>query len=369
MSNLLKEAIADAAILKEMALKNAEQLVVEKYSSQIKEAVDSILEQDEEEEDLGDLGDLGGDEDLSGLGDDEDLGDLGGEGDGLTMSVGGTSDIAADVPLAAAGGEKLCSCPDDDEEIEISFDDLEQQMSQGAEADPLDREAVADEIVPNDNGGFPPAGSDQEEEEEELTEEDIKTALNELLDVDLKPVPSGQLVQNNAQIIDNAEMQLAADAGATEEEKEDEETLQRQLQTITESHKRLQKAHKTLKSNYVELKNLAKEVKDKLIELNNTNARLHYTNRILKDNSLNEQRRNKIVEALSKAGTAKEAKLVFETLQSTMDRQGQQSLNEAVSKHNHTAILLTSARTKVEGEEKQEYVPLAKRFQKLAGIK
>ena len=53
MSNkMLEQAIIDANALKEVALKNAEATVVEKYSRQIKEAVDNMLEQDEEELDL-----------------------------------------------------------------------------------------------------------------------------------------------------------------------------------------------------------------------------------------------------------------------------------------------------------------------------
>ena len=39
MSSLLEQAIIDAKALKDAALKNAEQLVIEKYSDQIKEAV------------------------------------------------------------------------------------------------------------------------------------------------------------------------------------------------------------------------------------------------------------------------------------------------------------------------------------------
>ena len=45
MSNMLEQAIADAAALREQAIKNAEQSVIEKYSHQIKEAVDSMLEE------------------------------------------------------------------------------------------------------------------------------------------------------------------------------------------------------------------------------------------------------------------------------------------------------------------------------------
>ena len=44
MSSLLERAIIDAAALKETALKNAENLVIEKYSHEVKHAVDRLLE-------------------------------------------------------------------------------------------------------------------------------------------------------------------------------------------------------------------------------------------------------------------------------------------------------------------------------------
>ena len=48
MSNMLEQAIADAAALREQAIKNAEQSVIEKYSHQIKEAVEQMLEADDD---------------------------------------------------------------------------------------------------------------------------------------------------------------------------------------------------------------------------------------------------------------------------------------------------------------------------------
>ena len=48
MSTLLEQAIIDAEALKEAAMKNAEAAIIEKYSSEVKAAVESILEQDEE---------------------------------------------------------------------------------------------------------------------------------------------------------------------------------------------------------------------------------------------------------------------------------------------------------------------------------
>ena len=48
MSNtsMLEQAIVDAETLKETALKSAESTILEKYSSEVKEAIDSLLEQD-----------------------------------------------------------------------------------------------------------------------------------------------------------------------------------------------------------------------------------------------------------------------------------------------------------------------------------
>ena len=47
MSNLLKEAIVDAKALRESALKNAENIVMSKYSHEVKKTLDELLEQDE----------------------------------------------------------------------------------------------------------------------------------------------------------------------------------------------------------------------------------------------------------------------------------------------------------------------------------
>ena len=54
MSKMLEQAIIDAEALKEAALKNAEQSVIEKYSSEIKNVMEKLLAQGEDE--MGGLG-------------------------------------------------------------------------------------------------------------------------------------------------------------------------------------------------------------------------------------------------------------------------------------------------------------------------
>ena len=44
-----------------------------------------------------------------------------------------------------------------------------------------------------------------------------------------------------------------------------------------------------------------------------------YVNRIFKANTLNESQKLRVVESLDKAGTAKEAKLIYETIKDTFN--------------------------------------------------
>jgi hypothetical protein len=47
MSALLKEAFIDAKALRDVALKNAEATIVEKYSDEVRQTLDTLLEQEE----------------------------------------------------------------------------------------------------------------------------------------------------------------------------------------------------------------------------------------------------------------------------------------------------------------------------------
>ena len=82
MSSMLEQAVVDAKMLREAAVKNAEETLIEKYSDDIKDAVEKLLEQDEEE----------------------------------------VGDVGIDVPLAATDGEDLCACPEEEDEIELIND-------------------------------------------------------------------------------------------------------------------------------------------------------------------------------------------------------------------------------------------------------
>ena len=129
MSNLFKEAIVDANALREAALKSAESTIIDKYSDEVRAALDGLLEQDE----LGglDLGaDLGGAPDLGAdpaadLGADLGAPDLDVEAEG---EVDGIEEDVEDVPYAATDGaskmdgKNLKNIPGEGEDVEVTLD-------------------------------------------------------------------------------------------------------------------------------------------------------------------------------------------------------------------------------------------------------
>ena len=117
MSQMLEQAIVDAEALKEAALKNAEQSILEKYSKEVKGFVDSLLEQPEDE--------LGGLPVLD-----------------PTLDAPATDEFP-DMPRADTEGEELCPCPDEEEEWKIDFDSLATQMKAEEEEELIDPEELA----------------------------------------------------------------------------------------------------------------------------------------------------------------------------------------------------------------------------------
>ena len=113
------------------------------------------------------------------------------------------------------------------------------------------------------------------------------------------------------------------------------------------------------------LKSIAIKATKKLEEVNFSNAKLIYTNRILKSDSLNERQKNKLVEAISKVGSVEEAKIVYDTLNenlSSKSKDAPKTLNEAVSK-NSPLILKSNKNEKQTAGQNQ-----VDRLRRLAGI-
>ena len=400
-SSMLEQAVIDAQALKEAAIKNAEQEVLDKYAGEIKEAVDILLEQPMEEP----MEEPFGMEEMpvAPMGD-EDPFDVGLEDE--------PDDIADKLSMKAVDGEDACACPcpGEDEVIELDLDALmksagtmedeeedimfemtqselkdllnEQQpspvqssvLAQDPEEDVMD--VAPDEIA---NKLIDMFGSDEEEissgeeelyedEEIELDEEILEQAIEEILKVDLENVPRGMIGTTHPtkpEQVYAVEVASAADEDSTE--KESNEVFDKAVKKITNLEEQV-KSHKSEKNRLIkehnELKSVARQVSDKLTELNIANAKLVYQNRILESHSLNERQKEKLVETISNANSTEEAKVIFETLQGSLtskEKNSPQNLSEAVSKNNR--LVLKSNR-----KESQASDSAVDRMKKLAGI-
>ena len=347
-ANILEQAIIDAKALREAALKNAETSILEKYSAEVRGAIDVMLEAEMEDQNIM-------------------------EHDMVTPEE--EMEIA---PLAAAEGEDLCGCPDQEEEIEweLSLDDLK-VMSDDMEADvPLSQDDLAVELGAEEEEGelalqesetldeeidlvFEEEGEVAEEDapmdEDIELDEDMAREIVEDLVVEIEPTKSGWAGTPEPVVRHQEEQELARLAGTEAKEEND---------ALVAAAAELSEAKKVVEAENTKLKQLIYDLKGKLDESILSNAKLLYTNQTLTSASLNERQKNRIVESIQDADSVEEAKVIFETLQSAAGPSVRKpkSLSEVISR---PSLQVSRRRNENKGRES-----VAKnRFQKLAGIK
>ena len=191
---MLDQAIVDAKQLKEAAIKSAESSIIEKYSSEIKEAVDTMLNQEE---------------------------------------VINEEDVVANMPMAASD---VTSAPatDGQEVIELDFQELEHMIDQelnGEEQpeDMVDRHEFAEEEL-EDEEKDELQESDEidlsslfEYEDEEISlDEEAISEIAEKLTLDFQPEKSGFLGTPVSQVDDAYDEYKALEVHAEDAEDDDD---------------------------------------------------------------------------------------------------------------------------------------------------
>ena len=367
MPTLLEQAIIDAQELRNAALSNAETTILEKYNAEVRNMVESLLDEQEEDE-------MGMD-------------DMGGMGDEMGMEPDMLGDEAPDDGVAgqagfgAAAGQPMCPCPDDAETkmVTLKIDDL-LAMSDQLDGTPAMGEPKDQEDLAMDLGIVP--GDEQEEEEEidlstlaegleeeyELDEEEVMEEEAEIDEADLK-----ELVEEL--IVDMAGTKrgwLGASAAETNFEEELElarrssTDYQEELKSLRAAHDKVSIQNESLAKKSNLLTETVYALKEKLEELNLSNAKLLYSNQALSSTSLNERQKSKVVESIQKADSVEEAKVIYETLQSavgTSRKRTPKSLSEVVSRRPSTIV------PKRRKERTRQEDLVRDRFRTLAGIK
>jgi hypothetical protein len=345
---MLEQAIVDAKALKEAALKNAEQAVIDKYSTEIKAAVEELLEGNESEQTINE-----------------------------EMEIPYASDpsLADEEPV-----EMEMEFEFNPEDFRLDLESIKTQAEADPESggeQPQDTPSLASDIGLTDEqpaapvedlGGEGLGGLLQESEldkEDQLVNEllslleDDEDILDEALTVDMEEVKHGHFVTDNGARKYDAEKELAAQQSSEYKEKADE--LEKEVGELKNSvlmyQDRQTKIHSVLD-----------DMKGKLEEMILQNARLIYSNKVLSDTSLNERQKSKIVEAIASAETLKEAKTLYKTLKETTvgtrKERGPKSLSESVQRKQ----VLSAHLPRRKQEKSTEQHDFASRMKKLAGL-
>lgn len=391
----MEEAIIDATALKEAALKSAQASILEKYAPDVKKAIQVILEQEVLPTDTGN------DDPLAGLESDtlpslddagKGKGSAGDDGAGLTMPMPeegpDPSNAVKKLPLAATESEKLCACPDEDEEVEINFDELERQMAATEPDDnvpdgmpqesPEQINLKMNEEIEIDEALLQGLFENSDEELEEGCDEEIEESLQEV-DEPHRPDADDQQITTGVNQIDKDGHGQVIGRLSKRDIDDHNKKVQAQKQSqlkenrifsenniLINEKKQLLTAKQELLQENKKLKNVVQDFTKRLTDLNLSNAKLLYTNKALISNSLNERQKIKIVEAISKAESVEEVNVVFRTLQQTVGSGNKKpepkSLSEVVG--NKEGLQFTrSKETKATQSN-----PVYDRMQKIAGI-
>ena len=374
MSSMLEQAIIDAEQLKETAQRTAEEAVIEKYQSEIKEAVSKILEQEDP------------------LAEEEDA--------ALVVDEGEVS-IVDDLPSAQLAEE--------DDVVEINLDQLEELMAQEMQegdldpSDMLEREEVAEEIEAlteeedldeeielDEDIDDLLAEEEDLDEEIEIDESDLAEAIKEMLGKELGPDVEGEGEDlKELEDVEVVEEEVSDEVKARTEPKDkankadflpkkvrdeinakektnESKLLQKENKTLLREQKKMNNKVQLLENKVEKYGTVINQLKEKLDESNLTNAKLLYQNRILNSISLNERQKDKIVEAISNATSVEEAKIIFETLQSAVGLKSkknrkQESLNEVVTRSSSAFIPRKEVKPKTD--------VFSDRMKRLAGLK
>ena len=332
MSNMLEQAIVDAEALKEAAYKNAEAMMIEKYSGHLKDAISQLLEADGEEEDM----ELDMPVDLGG-GDDEEIGE----------------------PDNAPTSDEFESSEDIAGELS---DDDELQLTEAALMQLLDETTYGEDDT-DDDAITSASDKDFKTGVESGTVDKIVKKRGEDLDDD------EEQKKRDSWLDEQADETVTSDLEVVSEEETDDEDVTEENTELKEQVANLNKKLGSMQNKNVKLNKLARKLGNKLDELNLNYARLLYTNKALTDLSLNERQKKVMVKSLSQAKSIEEAKVLFEALQSQVSaptRNKNESLDEVI-KNRNTGFL--PRKQQDDDSTLIEHKTAAARWQVLAGIK
>ena len=399
MSSMLEQAIVDAQALREAALKNAEQALIEKFAPQIKDAVESLLESEVAE----------AKRKVSYEGKNYSLLEI--DGDQATIMREGEKAFMVEVseldeellqeeevdadPNNPEGTEEdmmepLDDAPfafqgDEDQQVMYTFkaSDFENELDLGEmiasdepQSEPTESyDDVADQVKPPETKEEPEidnilGGLELQEDDDYLEESEM---INEIIDLinEMGEEEEEELLEEELIVdMDHVKDGTFQTHKETLEYYKEMESAKKYAEAKAEENEGLKETLKRFKLKNKQYKDAVEKLSEKLNETLLSNAKLVYSNKTLGDASLNERQKSKIVEAIAKARTPEEARNLHEALNATVtsgsDKKSPRTLSESVQRKSTLSGILPRRKQQVNESEEHTF---AEHMKKLAGIK
>lgn len=276
MTQLIKEAIADANAVQHVAEERAKSMLIKEFAPKIKSALASLINEEVST----------GDDQPTGYNPEEDK-------DAIGASV--PPGQSAEDPSKQGDGPKIQE--EDDLEVDDDEDELikEEDDEEGEEEDELIKEKDNEEIP-----------SDDDEEIIEIDDEDIDNDEEEIEEVE--PIDKGDEEEDDV-------LEIVNDEEDGDEEKDDDVILE----SLKKKNKALKRENKHLRESVAILHN-----KFKKIDL--FNAKLAYAFKLMTQPGLNRSQKRQIAETFDTAKSVREAQLIYKTFKSGITPTGKKPL-------------------------------------------
>ena len=359
MAELLKEAIADAKAVREIALQNAKMALEEAFDSKLKNMLSAKLAEElEEDVELEEVYEED-DDNVKSEGDTY-------EEDDVTEEFDLEEDLDEEINLDELMTELEEMSYDEDDDMKEGYDE-DEKVDEGLGTKAV---AIMKGIGKSLNPFKQPADYAKEmqaalQKDPELkNDEDFMQQLNffkGFADIASAASDAGADMGTKAM---NEDFDIDALISEIEAELEEGKAKKANNDEVKEAKKKEAEEKKQMEEELAEALSTVETLQETISEINLLNSKLLYCNKLFRANSLNESQKVKVVDALDKASTTGEAKLVFETLQESFTFTGveKKAIKEGLGRASKAAGV---APNKVITESVDETVS---RFQKLANI-
>ena len=358
MNDLLKEAIADAKAVKEVALANAKLALEEAFTPRLQSMLSKKLAEEAEAEEPVEEGE--GEEESAPV--EEEYGNDWFEEEPGSMSEAEDEEPAVEegedeeeAPVEEGGEEEEAPVEEGEDEEEPMHEDLMEIIRQ------LEEELDSSEIGTGDNKKPSATASDDStedkkeklvqlvEEEDEDSEEvaEIKEILRSLREEE-----EGEKEEKVEEGEDEEEVDIKEVLRALREEEEEEKVEE------AEEEKEKEMAEAKLREAYAVISFL----RSKINEVNLLNSKLLFSNKLFRKHSLSEKQKMTVIENFDRASSLREVKLVYATLAESFKSTNVRPLKESFASK-------PVASTRPSKPILNEGDGMANRLRKLAGLK